>query len=50
VLIGARTYDIAVYRLEDLSAVIGYPSFVDIARAVHPRNTVVLPGDEAIKA
>jgi hypothetical protein len=49
-LIGARTEHVAIYRLDDLSAVVSNPSFIDVGGTVHPRNTVVLLGDEAIKA
>ena len=49
-LIGKGTEHEAVYRLDGVYIVaFGDPLFVDIARTVHPRNTVVLPGDEAIQ-
>lgn len=50
VLVGARAQHVAVYRLEDLGAVVVGDALVVDVLGVHPRNTVVLRGDEAVKA
>ena len=50
-LVRARTEYKTVDSLDDLfSTVVSNPFFVDVSRAIQPRNTVVLLGDDAIKA
>src|SRR5215467_14365666 len=51
VLVCARTEHEAVDSRDDVfTGVFGNPFFVDISRTVQPRNTVVLLGDDAVKA
>src|SRR5262249_8493547 len=51
VFVCTRTDHKAIDSLDDFfTGVFGNPFFVDISRTVQPRNTVVLLGDDAVKA